>query len=124
MSSRRDDDDDDDDDGSPRFAFLGDVVEADAGAVPTRFARGRDAGARHRAFAAATSARVLHVAADAGANRRVRRGSRDGAVADRVASSLDDAHAGSCSIYALARAAADADGGGVVATARTTAAWR
>ena len=33
-----------------------------------------------------------------------------------VSSRRDDAHAGSCSIYALAWAAADADGGGVVAT--------
>ena len=118
VSSRRDDDDDDDD-GSPRFAFLGDVVEADAGVrCLTRFPRERpDAGAGGiGAFAAATSARVLHVVADAGANRRVRHGTRDGAVADRVALSLDDAHAGSCSIYALAWAAADADGGGVVAT--------
>ena len=118
VSSRRDDDDDDDD-GSPRFAFLGDVVEADAGVrCLTRFPRERpDAGAGGiGAFAAATSARVLHVVADAGANRRVRHGTRDGAVADRVALSLDYAHAGSCSIYALAWAAADADGGGVVAT--------
>jgi hypothetical protein len=117
--------DDDDDDGSPRFAFLGDVVEADAGVrCLTRFPRERaDGGAGGiGAFAAATSARVLHVVADAGANLTncsVRHGSRDGTASVRscVASShLDDAHVGSCSIYALAWTAADADGGGVVAT--------
>jgi hypothetical protein len=119
VSSRRDDDDDGDDDGTPRFASLGDVVEADAGVrCLTRFPRERaDGGAGGiGAFAAATSARVLHVVADAGANRRARHGSRDSAAAGCFASSLDDAHAGSCSIYALAWAAAAADGGGVVAT--------
>ena len=113
VSSRRDDDDDDDD-GSPRFAFLGDVVEADAGVrcltrfprerpTPARAASGRSR--RRRPPASCTSSPTP------GANRRVRHGTRDGAVADRVALSLDDAHAGSCSIYALAWAAADADGG-------------
>ena len=118
----RQNDDDDDDDGSPRFASLGDVVEADAGVrCLTRFPRERaDGGAGGiGAFAAATSARVLHVVADAGANLTgVRHGSRDGTASrsDTCASSLDDAHVGSCSIYALAWTAADADGGGVVAT--------
>ena len=120
-TKRQNDDEDDDDDGSPRFASLGDVVEADAGVrCLTRFPRERaDGGAGGiGAFAAATSARVLHVVADAGANLTgVRHGSRDGTASRScVASSLDDAHVGSCSIYALAWTAADADGGGVVAT--------
>ena len=121
-ATKRQNDDDDDDDGSPRFASLGDVVEADAGVrCLTRFPRERaDGGAGGiGAFAAATSARVLHVVADAGANLTgVRHGSRDGTASrsDMCASSLDDAHVGSCSIYALAWTAADADGGGVVAT--------
>jgi len=121
-ATKRQNDDDDDDDGSPRFASLGDVVEADAGVrCLTRFPRERaDGGAGGiGAFAAATSARVLHVVADAGANLTgVRHGSRDGTAyrSDTCASSLDDAHVGSCSIYALAWTAADADGGGVVAT--------
>ena len=106
--------DDDDDDGSPRFALVGDVVRADAGVrcltrCPRVFFPQNRAGPPRDgvgAFAAATSSRVLHVIADAGGARGCKTSSRH----------LDDAHAGPCSVYAVAWAAAEPGGGGVVAT--------
>jgi len=98
---------------SPRFALVGDVVRADAGVrCLTRCPRvfnpreSSDRGGGVGAFAAATSSRVLHVIADAGGARGCKTFSRR----------LDDAHAGPCSVYAVAWAAADNGGGGVVAT--------
>ena len=94
---------------SPRFALLGDVVEADAGVrCLTRFphcSTGVDQDTSGiGAFVAATSSRVLHVAPDAGGARRASHKKKL------------SAHAGPCSVYAVTAVAADAAGGGVVAT--------
>jgi WD40 repeat protein len=103
---------------SPRFALVGDVVRADAGVrCLTRCPRvfnpreSSDRGDGVGAFAAATSSRVLHVIADVSRGESPR-----GGKTKTFSRRLDDAHAGPCSVYAVAWAAADNGGGGVVAT--------
>jgi hypothetical protein len=112
-------DDDDALSSSPRFALVGDVVRADAGVRcltrcprvfnPRESAESECSGVG--AFAAATSSRVLHVIADVSRGESPR-----GGKTKTFSRRLDDAHAGPCSVYAVAWAAADNGGGGVVAT--------